>query len=167
MAFRVKSTEKTSNTRLLPGVKYEKEAKDEQKREVCPLPAAGPTGRGGGALSEGWEPQPYGFIENAVRFYLGYLDAQDAGIFLPAAIRSCINGRLGTMENRMASLLFKQAVELDMCERILADSYRLDEEYLRRKRAESVESVKRTNGKLRFEQIVRQRDEDEDDEWLD
>ena len=68
----------------------------------------------------------------------------------------------------MASLLFKQAVELDMCERILADSYRLDEECLRRKRAESVESVKRTNGKLRFEQIARQRNEDEDDdEWLD
>ena len=107
------------------------------------------------------------FIENAVRFYLGYLNTQDAGIFLPAAIRSCINGRLGTMENRMASLLFKQAVELDMCERILADSYRLDEEYLRRKRAESVESVKRTNGKLRFEQIARQYDEDDDDEWLD
>ena len=108
------------------------------------------------------------FIENAVRFYLGYLDAQDAGIFLPAAIRSCINGRLGTMENRMASLLFKQAVELDMCERILADSYRLDEAYLRRKRAESVDSVKRTNGRLHFEQIVRQRNEDEDDdEWLD
>ena len=107
------------------------------------------------------------FIENAVRFYLGYLDAQDAGIFLPAAIRSCIDGRLGTKENRIASLLFKQAVELDMCERILADSYRLDEEYLRRKRAESVESVKRTNGRLRFEQIARQRDEDEDDEWLD
>ena len=108
------------------------------------------------------------FIENAVRFYLGYLDAQDAGIFLPVAIRSSIDGRLGTMENRMASLLFKQAVELDMCERILAGSYRLDEEYLRRKRAESVESVKHTNGKLRFEQIARRYDEDEDgDEWLD
>ena len=108
------------------------------------------------------------FIENAVRFYLGYLDAQDAGIFLPAAIRSCINGRLGTMENRMASLLFKQAVELDMCERILADSFELDEAYLRRKRTESVDSVKRTNGKLRFEQIVRQRNEnDHDEEWLD
>ena len=108
------------------------------------------------------------FIENVVRFYLGYLDAQNAGIFLPAAIRSCINGRLGTMENRMASLLFKQSVELDMCERILADSFELNEAYLRRKRAESIESVKRTNGKLRFEQIARQRDEDEDDdEWLD
>ena len=107
------------------------------------------------------------FIRRALDFYLGYLDAQDAGLFLPAAMRSCINGRLGTMENRMAALLFKQAVELDMCERILADSYRLDEEYLRRKRAESVKSVKRTNGQLRFEQVARQRNEDEDDdEWL-
>ena len=106
------------------------------------------------------------FIEKAVRFYLGYLDAQDVGIFLPAAIRSCINGRLGTMENRVASLLFKQAVELDMCERMLADSFELDEAYLRRKHAESVDSVKRTNGRLRFEQIACQRDED-DDEWLD
>ena len=67
------------------------------------------------------------FIERALDFYLGYLDAQDAGIFLPAAIRSCINGRLGTMENRMASLLYKQAVELEMCERILSDSLELDE----------------------------------------
>ena len=107
------------------------------------------------------------FIENAVRFYLGYLDAQDAGIFLPAAIRSCINGRLGTMESRLASLLFKQSVELDMCERILADSFELNEAHLRRKRAESVDSVKRTNGQLHFEQIARRRDEDEDDEWLD
>ena len=66
------------------------------------------------------------FIEHALDFYLGYLDAQDAGIFLPPAIRSCINGRLGTMENRMASLLYKQAVELEMCERILVDSLELD-----------------------------------------
>jgi len=95
------------------------------------------------------------FIEHALGFYLGYLGARDAGIFLPAAIRSCINGRLGTMENRMAALLFKQAVELDMCERILADSLDLDEAYLRRKRAESIDSVKRTNGQLRFEQVAR------------
>ena len=98
------------------------------------------------------------FIERALDFYLGYLDAQDAGIFLPAAIRSCINGRLGTMENRMASLLYKQAVE--MCERILSDSLELDEAYLRRKRAESIGSVKRTNGQLRFEQVARHAEDD-------
>ena len=100
------------------------------------------------------------FIEHALDFYLGYLDVQDAGLVLPPVIRSCINGRLGAMENRMASLLYKQAVELDMCERILADSLELDEAYLRRKRAESIDSVKRTNGQLRFEQIARYIEDD-------
>lgn len=100
------------------------------------------------------------FIEHALDFYLDYLRVQDSGLFLPAAIRSCINGRLGTSENRMASLLFKQAVELDMCERILADNLELDEAYLRRKRAESIDSVKRTNGQLRFEQIAHGAEDD-------
>ena len=100
------------------------------------------------------------FIEHALDFYLGYLDVQDAGTFLPPAIRSCINGRLGTMENRMASLLYKQAVELEMCERILADSLELEEACLRRKRAESIDSVKRTNGQLRFEQVARHAEDD-------
>ena len=100
------------------------------------------------------------FMGHALDFYLDYLSVQDAGLFLPAAIRSCINGRLGTMENRMASLLFKLTVELEMCERILADSLDLDEAYLRRKRAESIDSVKHTNGQLRFEQLARYMEDD-------
>ena len=92
------------------------------------------------------------FVEHALDFYLDYLSAQDAGLFLPAAIRSCIEGRLGTIEKRMGSLQFKLAVELMS---ILADCTELDEEYLWRKRAESVERVKRTNGQTRFEQIAR------------
>lgn len=95
------------------------------------------------------------FVEHALNFYLDYLGVQDAGVFLPAAIRSCIEGRLGTMEKRMGSLMFKLTVELDMCMSILADCTELDEEYLRRKRAESAERAKRTNGQTRFEQIVR------------
>ena len=100
------------------------------------------------------------FVEHALDFYLDYLRSQDAGLFLPAAIRSCIEGRLGTMEKRMGSLQFKLAVELDMCMSILADCTELDEEYLRRKRAESVERVKRTNGQTRFEQIARHMEDD-------
>ena len=107
------------------------------------------------------------FIEKAVRFYLGYLDAQDAGIFLPAAIRSCINGRLGTMENRMASLLYKLAVENDMTMSMMAEALQASEEYVREQRARSVQNVKKTNGQLRFEQIARRSDEDEDNVWLD
>ncbi len=100
------------------------------------------------------------FVGRALDFYLGYLSAQDAGLFLPAAIRSCINGRLGTMENRMASLMFKLTVEVDMCMSILADCTQLDEEYLRRKRSESVERAKHTNGQIHFAQIARHVEDD-------
>ena len=54
-----------------------------------------------------------GFIERAIDFYLDYLSANDAGLFLPTSIQSYLDGRVGQMENKMASLAYKQAVELD------------------------------------------------------
>ena len=41
------------------------------------------------------------FIERAVDFYLDYLSANDAGLFLPASIKSYLDGRLGQLENRL------------------------------------------------------------------
>jgi hypothetical protein len=106
------------------------------------------------------------FIENAIDFYLSYLKADTAGVFLPAALKSYMDGRLGTFEKRMSSMLFKQAVETDMAMNILADSINLNEEYLRHQRSQSVNNVKRTNGQLSFEQLARQAVESGDDEWL-
>ena len=83
------------------------------------------------------------FIERAVDFYLDYLSANSAGLFLPTSVQSYLDGRLDQFENRMASLLFKQAVELDMGMSTLADCVKLDEEYLRRRRANSIANVKR------------------------
>jgi len=95
------------------------------------------------------------FIENAVGFYLDYLSANNAGAFLPAAVKSLIEGRLGMFEDRMASLLFKQTVEQDMAMNIIATSFELDEEYMRRQRGRSIANVKQTNGRLSFESIAR------------
>lgn len=106
------------------------------------------------------------FIENAIDFYLDYLSANDAGLFLPASIKSYLDGRLGQFEDRISSLLYKQAVELDMHAGILADSYQFSEEDLRRRRAESVRNVKQTNGRISLEKRVREAWE-EGDEWLD
>ena len=55
-----------------------------------------------------------GFIERAIDFYLDYLSANDAGLFLPTSIQSYLDGRVGQLESKMASLAYKQAVELDM-----------------------------------------------------
>ena len=64
----------------------------------------------------------------------------------------------------------KELDELDVYKRqgmsMLADCINLDEEYLRRRRADSIANVKRTNGRLRFEQIVRDAN-GSDDEWQD
>jgi hypothetical protein len=100
------------------------------------------------------------FVENAVNFYLDYLSANNAGAFLPAAVKSVIEGRLGMLEDRLASLLFKQTVEQDMAMSIIAGSFELDEEYMRRQRGRSIANVKQTNGRLSFESIARNAGED-------
>lgn len=107
-----------------------------------------------------------GFIENAIDFYLDYLSANDAGLFLPTSIKSYVDGRLGQMEDRMSSLLYKQAVEQDMVAGILADAYQFSEEDLRRRRTESISNVKKTNGRVSLDQRVREAWE-EGDEWQD
>ena len=104
--------------------------------------------------------------EKAIGFYLDYLEADNAGDFLPMALKSYVDGRLGKLEERLSSLSFRQAVEVDMMAEILADGFRLSEEDLRRHRAESVSNVKRTNGRISLEKYAREGWEDED-EWQD
>lgn len=106
------------------------------------------------------------FIENAVDFYLDYLIANSVGLFLPASLKSYLDGRLGQLEDRLSSLTFKQAVEQDMVAGILADAFQFSEDDLHRRRAESVNNVKKTNGRISLEQRVREAWE-EDDEWQD
>ena len=55
----------------------------------------------------------------------------------------------------MSSLLYKQAVEQDMVAGILADAYQFSEDDLRRRRAESISNVKKTNGRISLDQRVR------------
>lgn len=101
-------------------------------------------------------PSQTAFVENAVRFYLQYLDCQRSSDFLSGAVKSCIEGKLSTFENRIAKLLYKQAVEIDMAMNIVSNCVELDEDYMRKVRANSISNIKRTNGQVSFEQIARE-----------
>ena len=94
------------------------------------------------------------FVVKAVNFYADYLAGQVNGV-LPVAIQSAIDGRLGMFEDRLAQLLYKLAVETDMGLSAVLDCIQLDADYLRKLRANSVKSVKATNGLLTFEQKVK------------
>lgn len=107
------------------------------------------------------------FIEKAVIRSLDLLEAEQNET-LPAAISSAIDGRLGMFEDRMAKLLFKQTVELDMGLTALLDCANTDPDYIHDLRADSVRNVKATNGRVTFEQKARkQYDEGGDGEWQD
>ena len=107
------------------------------------------------------------FMERAVTYYTDALALMDSSL-LPRAVTAAIDGRLNQFEDRLARLVYKTAVELDMQNGILADVCKLPEEEMRRRRAESVRNVKYTNGSISLEQRMRESDatlDDEDDEW--
>ncbi len=107
------------------------------------------------------------FIERAVTRYMDHLEAERSEM-LPVAIQSAIDGRLGMFEDRMAKLLFKQAVETDMGLSALLDVAEFGPDYIRKLRAESVKSVKATNGRLTFERKAQEQyDEGGDELWQD
>ena len=97
------------------------------------------------------------FIEKAVNCYADMLAAGESTT-LPRAVQSAIDARLKLFEDRIASLLYKQTVEMD----IVLQSLNVSEEVLRQERAKSIAAVKRTNGQLRMEQKLRDM---ENDEW--
>ena len=101
------------------------------------------------------------FVEKAVNFYADSLAAENSAT-LPLAIQAAIDGRLKLLEDRMAAILYKQAVEMDMAISILLQSVNVDESVLRQERAKSIAAVKRTHGRLRMEQKLH---ELENEEW--
>ena len=94
------------------------------------------------------------FIEKAVREHLSRLITKEENPLLPTAISSAIDGRLGLFEDRMAKLLYKQAVELAMIEGILIDELEVDKVQIDSLRSWCAEQVKRTNGRLSFKAIA-------------
>ena len=108
------------------------------------------------------------FIERAITRYQDLLEAEQNET-LPTAIQSAIDGRLGMFEDRMARLFYKLTVETDMGISAVLDCIRMDSDYLRKLRADSVKNVKATNGLLTFEQKVREREEsaEGDEQWQD
>ena len=94
------------------------------------------------------------FVEQAVNFYVDHLAMQDDRGLLPKTVSASLDGRLGMFEDHLSALLYKQAVELDMVMGILADNYEFTEEDVRQRRADSVRNVKRTNGRLSFEEKI-------------
>lgn len=98
---------------------------------------------------------PAQYIENAVDFYTGYINADRESYYIPKAILSNLKAIVDFSESNIFRMLFKQAVELAMIENILAATNDIDESDIERLRGECVDIVKRTNGNFKMEHAVK------------
>ena len=94
------------------------------------------------------------FAESALRFYCGYLSAQNCSEYLPPLFVSALRGTVQDSENRICRLLFKLAVELDMTMNILAAGMEIPEDQLRALRGRCVQEVKKTRGAVSLDDAV-------------
>ena len=108
-------------------------------------------------------------ILKAMNFYIDHLEIKDNKSLLPMAIMSAIDGRLSRLEDYIARRDFTRCVEQDMTNGIIAEAFQMDEDALKRIRAQSVRNVKATNGLISLEKYARSRQEQDrdDDEWQD
>ena len=88
------------------------------------------------------------FIEKAIRFYSGYLDAEFADAYLPRVLADVLEGKLGALGKRMGHLLFKLAVEEALMGNLVAAGMEVDLDTLRKTRVRCVKEVRETNGEI-------------------
>lgn len=91
------------------------------------------------------------FIEKAIRFYAGYVSGKEAVEYLPPALVTAMRGTVQDSEGRIARLLFKLAVEMDMMMNVLASAIEVSDAQLNQLRARCVREVKETRGRISFE----------------
>lgn len=94
-------------------------------------------------------------IENALRFYLGFLTAQKAEDYLLQSLSSVMTGTVQDSENRLARMDFKIAVELSKLSQVIAYSHDIDEDALKRLHLKCLEEVQHINGAIDFERAYK------------
>ena len=98
------------------------------------------------------------FLENAAQMYAGYISADSAVKYLPAALVSAFQATVQLSEDRIARLLFKQTVELSMMMNVLAAGLEIADSQLDDLRWRCVQNVKKTNGSITFKDTLREHD---------
>ena len=104
------------------------------------------------------------YIENAIRFYTGYLNTQNAASYLPRVLADVLDGKLGALGTRIGKLLFKLVVEQDMIANITAAVNEVHLDDVERLRARCIREIRQTNGVINLEDAVRYQN-GWDDQW--
>lgn len=95
------------------------------------------------------------FIEKAIQYYVGRINADNDASYLPNAFLSNMRSIVYESDHRENKLLFKLSVEMSIMMNILAFQFEIDDLSLARLRGECVKEVKRTHGMFSMEDAVK------------
>lgn len=95
------------------------------------------------------------FINKAICFYCGYLYTKQAAEYLPDVLHTMLEGTLENYGNRIGSMLYKQAIELNIMNHILAADTDMDVPTYERLRGLSTREVQASNGKISFKDALK------------
>lgn len=93
-------------------------------------------------------------IEAAVDFYYGYLTGSISQDYLCGVLGSKLDGLIGRGNDRMAKLLYKQAVETNMLTRILARDQMISKTEYDSMRRKAVQDVKENRGIISLTDVL-------------
>lgn len=93
------------------------------------------------------------FVENAIRFYAGYISAKDATAYLVPVLTQVLRGLLDSFAAHTNRNLFRLSVEEAKTMNIIAGLIRVSPEQLRHIHNKSIGDVKRLKGTLTYEQL--------------
>ena len=94
------------------------------------------------------------YIEKAVEFYTGYLNARSAGAYLLRVLADVLEGKLLLFGDRVDKLLFKMAVEIGIMQNIIAADTDIDLQTLEKLRALCVRNATDTHGSVGFDDAL-------------
>lgn len=105
-------------------------------------------------------------IAKSVDFYLGYLGTNDATEFLSETLIGVVDSSIRQTEGRNATNLFRLAVEMNIIMRILAEGMDIPNEVIENLRGKAIKQVKKSNGKVKFEDALPQNLEEFNEDYV-
>ena len=102
------------------------------------------------------------FIRDAVDFYISWQSRESVERVLTPALESVISAKIRDTEERLARILFKLAVDQNLLARFLARYDGFDDDAVDEMRSLSLNQVKRTNGTIDADHVLKERDEWQD-----
>lgn len=97
------------------------------------------------------------FIEKAILFYSSYLNTRN-NEYLNSSLDNIVRSNIEIIQDEISKTLFKQSVEINMLNHILATISDLDQETIDLLRKKSIREVKETSGKISLDDIVKNSD---------